>query len=330
MSQPPRRPMPPPLTPPPPARWADTPPAVFPPLLGLMGLGLGWRVAAEQLGAPEGIGELILGAGAALLGFCAVAWLSKPLRRPAVVIDEMRALPGRTGLAAMTGAVMLLAAALAPLAPSLAAGVLGLGLAAHLLVIVLVAVVLLGGPAEGRVVTPAFHLIFAGPILATIAAVPLGYEAPALAVFWLTVAVATAIWATSAVQLVRRIPPAPLRPLLAIHLAPASVFAITATQLGLHGVATGFAVLALGLLLALLASARWITQAGFSALWGAFTFPISAAATAFLGLGGVPGAAWLGGALLVAGTLAVPAIAFKVLQAWAKGTLAAKTNAARV
>jgi tellurite resistance protein len=38
--------------------------------------------------------------------------------------------------------------------------------------------------------------------------------------------VATGVWAFSLWQLFTRIPPAPLRPLLAIHLAPASLFAI--------------------------------------------------------------------------------------------------------
>ena len=91
-----------------------------------------------------------------------------------------------------------------------------------------------------------------------------------MALLGLTVPVAVAIWAISAVQLIRRIPPAPLRPLLAIHLAPASLFASVAALAGQGWLAQGFAALAVILLLALIFSGRWITESGFSALWGAF------------------------------------------------------------
>jgi tellurite resistance protein len=36
----------------------------------------------------------------------------------------------------------------------------------------------------------------------------------------------------------------------------------------------------------------------------------------------------IAGLILIAGTLIIPPIAFKVMQLWAKGTLAQKTNAA--
>ena len=322
-----RRPLPPPLPPRPKGLWRDTPPAIFPPIMGVMGLALGWREATARLGAPAGIGDLILGAGAMLLLFCLVAWLAKPLRRPAVIPEDLRVLPGRAGLAAMVLSVTLLAAALVPLAPGLALGLLGVAVAAHLALTWLVIRALLTGPEEGRVVTPVFHLVFVGPILWALTTIPLGLGGGAI--LWAMIPVAFTIWGVSAVQLLRRIPPAPLRPLLAIHLAPASLFAIVASRLDLPMVALPAVILAGVILLALLVSARWLTEAGFSPLWGAFTFPLAAFATALLsvsdgaGLVGV-----MGGVALVAATLAIPPIAFKVLQAWAKGSLAARTNAA--
>jgi tellurite resistance protein len=96
--------------------------------------------------------------------------------------------------------------------------------------------------------------------------------------------------------------------------------------------AVGFAVLGGAILLSLVVTARWITQSGFSALWGAFTFPLAAYASLLLGLGQATGSgslwAWLGLACLVAAIGVVPSIAAKVIQAWTKGTLAPKTNAA--
>ena len=329
MSRAPRPSMPPPLPPRPKGMWRDTPPAIFPPIMGLMGLGLGWREASATLGAPAGIGDLILGASALLLVFCAAAWLAKPLRRPGVIPEELRVLPGRAGMAAMVLSVVLLAAALVPLAPGLALAVLVVAVATHLALMGLVVRALLTGPEEGRVVTPVFHLVFVGPILWPLSAIPLGFDAQP--VLWGTIPVALVIWAVSAVQLIRRIPPAPLRPLLAIHLAPASLFAIVASQLDLVVLANASALLAATILIALLASARWITAAGFSPLWGTFTFPLAAFATALLSVSGGAGLVGvLSGVALVAATLAIPPIAFKVLQAWAKGGLAARTNAAVV
>ena len=44
----------------------------------------------------------------------------------------------------------------------------------------------------------------------------------ASALLWATLPIAALIWGISLAQLIGRIPPAPLRPLLAIHLAPVS------------------------------------------------------------------------------------------------------------
>ena len=324
-----RRPLPPPLPQRPPGLWRDTPPALFPPLMGLLGLGLGWREAARTLGAPAGIGDLILGAAALLFLFCVVAWVSKPLHRPGVVIEDLRILPGRAGLAALVLSLSLLAAALVPFAPGLAWGVLAMSVIAHAGLLILVARVLMTGPPEGRVVTPVFHLLLVGPILLPLALIPLGATDLSRAILWGTIPLALAIWAISAVQLIRRIPPAPLRPLLAIHLAPASLFATVATMLGLPELGMAAAALGALILLALLLSTRWLTEARFTPLWGAFTFPMAAFATALLSISGGDGLEGiLGGLLLVAATLAIPAITYKVLNAWAQGKLAAKTNAA--
>jgi tellurite resistance protein len=126
------------------------------------------------------------------------------------------------------------------------------------------------------------------------------------------------------VQAVRRIPPAPLRPLLAIHVAPAALFATVSADLGMPALANAWALLALALAALILAAGRWICAAGPSPLWGAFTFPSAALASALLAQG------WTvaGGLALVAATLLVLPIAVHVLRLWARGKLAPATNAA--
>lgn len=311
--------------------WRRTPPAIFPPAFGFLGLGLAWRGAETVYRLPVALGELLLGAGALLFVFMLLAWMAKPLRRPGVIVEDLRVLPGRAGLSAMTMSVMLVGAALVPYAPGLAVWVTGAGLAAHTLVAALIVHGLVTGPAEARGVTPVWHLSFVGFIVAPLSLVPLGYDWAGTVSLLVTVPVACAIWAISLWQLFTRIPPAPLRPLLAIHLAPASLFCTVASLVGMPRLAAVFAVLAVVILVALLVAARWLTSAGFSPLWGAFTFPLAACAGALITLaeGGATGAAGVaGGVVLVAATLAIPPILTRVLQAWARGGLAARTNAA--
>jgi tellurite resistance protein len=173
-------------------------------------------------------------------------------------------------------------------------------------------------------VTPVFHLTFVGFIIGPLAWVPLGYSGLAAAIWGLVLPVAIAVWGISLRDLIRRMPPAPLRPLLAVHLAPASLFSLVASGLGWSNLALAFGILAGVIALALLIFARWITEAGFSALWGAFTFPSAAIANAWLALG------WnvAGLVAMVAATALVLPISVKIMQAWAKGGLAVKTNAA--
>lgn len=324
-----RRPMPAPLKMPKPGLWRRTPPAIFPPMMGLFGLGLAWRAASENLGVTAAFGDLILGATALLYVFALVAYLAKPLRRPNVLLEELRVLPGRAGLAAAGLCLLLLASAVAPMAPALATALALVGVGVHFAFAILMIRVLMTGPAEGRVVTPVFHLVFVGFIIAGLSANDLGRPDLAQALLWATLIPAGVIWGISLRQLATRIPPAPLRPLLAIHLAPASLFATVAIGAGLAQVALVFVGVGAVILIALLARIRWLTEAGFSPLWGAFTFPVAAYAGALLRVsGGIGPMGIAGGVLLVVSSLFIPVIAYRVLKAWADNSLAVKTNAA--
>ena len=307
-----------------PALFARMPPAVFPVLMGVLGLALALQSATISFGLPNSAADLALGLAVGLWVFAAFGYLVKLARRPAVLLEDLRSLPGRAGVAAACLGLLLVAAALVPIWPGLAHILLLAGLALHGAQALLILRLWITSPPEARDITPVWHLHFVGFILGALAAAPLGLTLLASALLWLTLPLAGAIWAVSLVQLIRRIPPAPLRPLLAIHLVPASLFATVAASLGQTGLALGFATLAGLILLTLLAAARWITLSGFSALWGAFTFPLAACAGALFALDlQVTGAMILAFALIL-----VPVIAYKVLAAWAKGSLAAKTNAA--
>lgn len=306
--------------------WRRSPPAVFPPIMGLFGLGLAWRHGARVFGLPAGLAEMILGAVTLLWLFAVLTYAVKLARRPGVVMDDLKTLPGRAGLAAMVLCLLLFAAVLVPYSSLAALIALILGLMLHVALALLMIRALVVAPPEGRAVTPIWHLSFVGAIIAGLSATPLGLPALGELVLWGTIPVAVVIWGTGVVQLIHRIPPAPLRPLLAIHLSPACLFGTVSAINGHPGLAVAFAVLGGFILCGLVLTARWITEAGFNALWGAFTFPLAAYASLLLTLGG--GWAIPGALVLSAASIMIPLIAFKVLQAWARGQLAAKTNAA--
>lgn len=309
-----------------PKLFAKTPPAVFSVVLGLLGLGLALRKAAGILGLPGGLVEAALGAVLGFWLFATVALLSKIARRPAVLLEDLKVLPGRAGMAACSMSAMLAAAVLVPYAPGIAYAVMVAALLAHGLLAGLVIWQLARAPKEQRVVTPVWHLSFVGGIVAAIPALALGRVELAQALLWGAMPLAGLIWGASLAQMIGRIPPAPLRPLLAVHLAPAALFSSVAAGLGQGILAQSFAGFGAVLFLALLAGLRWVTAAGFSALWGSFTFPLVAYAAALIGLGGQ--AEQIGLGLLAAAVPVVIGIAWKVVALWPTGKLAAKTNAA--
>ena len=309
-----------------PKLFARTPPAVFPVVLGLLGLGLALRDAAVVLGLPGGVVEAALGAGLAFWALATVALLYKFVRRPAVLMEDLKILPGRAGLAACSISAMLAAAVLVPYAPGVAYGLMVGALAVHGVLAGLIIWSLLRLPQEQRVVNPAWHLSFVGGIVAAIPALALGRLELAQVLLWGAMPIAGLIWGASLAQLIGRIPPAPLRPLLAIHLAPAALFTLVATGLGQMVLAQSFAAFGAVIFLALLLGLRWVTAAGFSPLWGSFTFPLVSFAAALIGLGGQVEQIGLG--LLAAAVVVVVTIAWKVIAMWPTGKLAAKTNAA--
>lgn len=298
------------------------PPAVFPPLLGLTGLGLAWRRASELTALPGAVAELLLGGIFLLWCFMIAAYASKVLRRPGVLREELALLPGRAGLAAADVSAFLMAAVIAPYLPGLALGILCLAVACHLCLGFAVLKAYFTGPEEARVITPVWQLIFTGYIILPFTLEPLGYTQLAHLAYGYAVFSGVVLWAQAVVMLIRRIPPAPLRPLLAIHLAPASLMTLSSVILGYQSAALLFATIASGIFLALLLSARWLTESGFSPFWGAFTFPLAAFANAQMAMG------WsiTGVLALIAASAMVAFVASKVWQMWARGTLAIKTN----
>lgn len=323
------------------AWWRHTPPAIFSPILGFIGLGLAWRQAEEVYLLPRAISEMMLGAAVMLYGFCLLAYLAKVAFRPGVIREEIAVLPGRAGLSALSISFMALTAVLEPYGRAMALGALWGGLALHLGLAVLIIGYILRAPSEQRIVTPLWHLHFVGFIVAAIGAAQLRLDGLSLALLVLTMPVAVMIWGASLLQLLTAPPAAPLRPLLTIHLAPASLFAIVLAGLGHDHMGFGFALVAVVLFAILISRCLWLGATGFSPLWGAFTFPVAAFAVAMMvqatprvlvdAMGFDPAAVFwqvLAPLALLLASIAVPYVTFRVMRDWARGTLAPATNAA--
>ena len=322
----PRRFPPPEFPPRRPKLFARTPPAIFPPVLGLLALAGAVKLGLGRLGWDQGPADLVAGVAVALWLFATVAYLGKLARRPGVVVEDLRVLPGRSGLAAMTIGGMAMAGLIAPFLPLVGLGLVGAALLGHAVLALLLIRLLVSLPPPGRQVNPTWHLSFVGFIVAAPVLFAAGLPGMAEALFWAVLPVAVAIWGLSALQFLRSVPPAPLRPLLAIHAAPAALLATVAALLGKTEIATGLLALATAYAVALAVSARWLVATGPSPLWGSFTFPLAALASAML----VTGGGWEapGLALVAAGLGAIPAISFWVWKRWPGGKLAAVTNAA--
>ena len=312
--------------------WRATPLAIFPPILGLFGIGLAWRAASVHFGAPTWIGEMILGAVSLLYIFAGIAYKAKLARRPSALLDDAKILPGRAGLSAMTASMFLFSATLVPYWNFGANFILFAGLFAHAVGALIIIRALILGPPEQRRVTPVWHLSFVGFIIAPVAAIPLGWGALSVFIYATTLPIAIAIWLISALQFIRAGVPAPLRPLLAIHIAPVSLFGIVSVLLGYYAIGFAFGWIGLTGLLVFGAGAGYLTKSGFSPLWGAFTFPMAAFANLMFMVGLIMPMPFqiIGGVALVLATLAVVYIAYRVMQMWSKGTLSKLTNASTV
>lgn len=120
---------PPPSVPPRVGLFRRVPPAIFPALLGLLGLALAWQRAVVVFGLDRALVDVATGAACVVFLAGTVAYGAKAVLRPGAVIEDMRTLPGRTGLSALAMALMSAAALLAPMWPGLALVCLATGLA---------------------------------------------------------------------------------------------------------------------------------------------------------------------------------------------------------
>lgn len=282
-------------------------------VLGLIGLGGSWRAAHAVWGTPSAIAEAIMLAGvlvwAVVLGLYALKWL---FARPAALAEIGH--PVQSGFVGLAGvATLLVSIATAPYSRDLAVLLLLAGAAFTLGFGVWRSGALLYGERDPALATPVLYLpTVAGCYVTGTACGLLGYTD------WGQLAFGAGLFSWLAMESVllyrfqhgAALAPA-LRPTLGIQLAPPVVGAVTYLAVT-HGPPDVFARAMIGYgLLQLLLLARllpWILKQSLSPTYWAFTFGLTALATATLqliGRGETGALALLAPALLGLATLVV-------------------------
>lgn len=272
--------------------------------MGLGGLGMAWRKAVPALGAPFWIGEALM--AAALLAWAAMTALHlwRWRRHPEAVAEDW-AHPFRAPIfAAGSISTMVAAGAVLPWAPRLSAALLMVAVALHLLIGLAIIARVFRGEASTAMLVPPLLFPLVGNIVAPLVAAPLGF----LTLGWMLFGIGALLWVMVMPLLLWRmlegptLPP-PLRPSLAILLAPPTVGALSVAALAGPG---PWVVMLYGLsafILALLVLALpHILAGGFSPAVWAFTFPIAnfAAVTMMVAHGALAWLALLGATMVVA------------------------------
>lgn len=314
-----------------PSFWRRTPPALFPATLGMFGLSLAWASAARVLDAPYAASVGIFALTTAFFVFAFGCYVAKLIRRPAVVLEDLRPAPARAAVSAGSMCLLLLAAGMSVhgLGGDVARGVWIAGLILHLVYLICVCEALRRSPPEARVVTPVLFLPFVGVIVSPIGGAPLGLAAVAAPVYIYSLVVGAVIVALAAPRFVFGPTPVPARAAAAILLAPTSIGAVSGAALGYTLITEIFIFGSVFLSALFIARIRWLTAGGFTPQWGAFTFPTAAFAGAMTLAADLWGGPWIWGAsfALIAASVIVPPIWALTIREWTIGRLAPATGA---
>lgn len=312
--------------------WKRTPPAIFPVTLGYMGLSLAWRSSSSVLPIPSVIGGVLLGLSTAFFLYFLAFYVAKLVGRPSVLVEDLKSPPLRAGIAAIPMSMMLLAAALLPFNISVPE-VWWTGVILQYGTSVAVLWAIWKEPADQRAFSPFMYLTFVGPVVGPIAGIKLGYVTES---YWLTMGALVAfvvIFFGYLITVFRRLPPQPLRPSLAITLAPVSLFALSYGQLGMEAWFAVFYWLAWIAFFGVVALLPWMTKGGWTPVWGAFTFPFATFTHVQIlamskGYGFIAEVGTILG--LAIGTPLVFYIVYRASMAWVTGALSEKSGAAVV
>lgn len=267
------------------AGLAHVPITVFASVMGVAGLGLAWRKAADILGLPAMVGEALLALGGVLFVLSLATYALKLARFPAACLAEFNHPIRSSFFAAISIGVLLLATGLHPHAPAAAEAMWMAGAMVQLAITVRVFARWIIHRQEIAHANPAWFIPIVGNIIVPILGVRIGQTD----VSWFFFSVGIALWLPMLAIVLNRVifhddlPPR-LVPTLFILVPPPAIGYLAYT--GLVGGGDAFSTilinLALFITLILLVMAPRFARLPFAVSWWAFTFPLDAAALAML------------------------------------------------
>jgi tellurite resistance protein len=252
--------------------------------MGICGLGLSWRVAAQVLGAPHAIGEALIALAAALFVVLGTIYVLKLFNAPDAVAAEFRNPTTSSQFGSLTIALLLLAVGILPYAPRSALAIWSAGAAGQCLLFLTLLDRWISEPTELGNATPSWLIPIVGNVTATFAGVPLGFPE----ISWFLFAVGLVFWLTFLPLLLNRLifhhEPLPGRsaPTLALLVASPAVICLAWLQLTGRVDETYRIILFVALFFVLLVLRLWrlAAHSPISVTWWTYTFPSAALATA--------------------------------------------------
>ena len=254
--------------------------------MGLAGLGLAWRGAAETLAWPAAIGEGVLALAAAVFLATAVLYGLKAMRHTASVVAEFRHPVRVNFFPCISISLMLLAVAALPYADPPARILGGLGAAVQFVFAVVIFRRWIVNNIEIQHSSPAWFIPVVGNIVAPLGAVPLGL----IEIGWFFFAVGMVLWIVLFPIVINRIifhhqMAEKFLPTLFVLLAPPAIGCSSSVLLSggeLTVLARVLFHVGLFITAVLISMAPLFARVPFSLAWTAYTFPTAAMAAAAL------------------------------------------------
>jgi tellurite resistance protein len=254
--------------------------------MGVTGLGIAWRKAAQVAGAPAIVGEVVIVLAAVLFAAVGLLYAAKALRHPQAVAAEFRHPIRSNFFAALSISLLLLSVGALPLGAAVALPLWSLGAAVHLGLTLHLLGRWIVHNHDIHHSSPAWFIPVVGNIVVPLAGVPLGQ----IEVSWFFFSVGVVFWIVLFTVIFYRVVfhdalPVKFVPTLFILIAPPAVGYLSWTALSGGGPDPLGRILvhtALFLTLLLATLVRQFLRVPFAVSWWAYTFPLAAITVATL------------------------------------------------
>lgn len=307
---------------------ATMPLPLFASVMGTCGLGLVWHVVEHRWQLPPVVSASLTTLAAVLLVVLLVSYGFKALRYPERVLKELRNPVRINFLPAVSINLILIAILSRPWLEMASNALWMIGAALQLVLTITIVTIWLNSERPPNSLNPAWFIPAVGNILIPVASVPAGY----LMTGWFFFSVGLFYWIILGTIVFYRLVigdalEKPMRPTLAILMAPPAVAFLAWLQLGdgLGGVGMVLYFIALLNFLLLIPQVPGFLKLPFFPSWWAYTFPLAAFTVAtfrFADASGAVGDFMLIGLATLA-TVVIATVAGRTLLAVKRGELAA-------